>query len=220
MTQIPQKNNLSTHLLSACFNSTSATYKFYWFLSILQSVEDGEYKISKKALFARMISNAWYTINYFRLSFGKQDKLQRAIETIKDVELIDIDEKREKIFKTLVQSKNENTLNQLKYFNNQVPHWFLSPWLSKQPYEKESDHARRIYIESRQFKNQCLYALKEDRIYINPEWKLYLTENVKILKDFCFWNLALFIQTKNPNVPDIPNKLIKDRKSTRLNSSH
>ena len=195
--------------MSACFNNTSATYKFYWFLSILQSVEDGEYKISKKALFARMISNAWYTINYFRLSFGKQDKLQRAIETIKDIELLDIDEKREQIFKKLIQSKNENTLNQLKYFNNQVPHWFLSPWLSKLPYEKESDHAKRIYIESRLFKNQCLYALKEDSIFINPEWRTYLNENLKILKDFCYWNLAIFIQTKNPNVPDIPNKLLK-----------
>jgi hypothetical protein len=30
-----------------------------------------------------------------------------------------------------------------------------------------------------------------------------------VLKDFCYWNLALFLQTRNPNVPDIPNKLIK-----------
>ena len=218
MTQIPHKNNLRTNLLAACFNNTSATYKFYWFLSILQSVEVGENEISKKALFARMISNAWYTVHYFRLSFGKQDKLQRAIETIKEVELLDIDEKREKLFKTLLQSKNENTLSQLNYFNNQVPHWFLSPWFSKQPNEKESHRAKRIYIEACQFKNKCLYALKEETIVINPEWKYYLIENVKVLKDYCYWNLAIFIQTKNPNVPDIPNKLIKPAVRNSLNN--
>lgn len=30
-----------------------------------------------------------------------------------------------------------------------------------------------------------------------------------MLKDFCYWNLCLFLQSKNPNVPDIPSKLIK-----------
>jgi hypothetical protein len=29
------------------------------------------------------------------------------------------------------------------------------------------------------------------------------------LKDFCYWNLAMYLQSKNPNVPDIPNKLIR-----------
>jgi hypothetical protein len=29
------------------------------------------------------------------------------------------------------------------------------------------------------------------------------------LKNFCYWNLSLFLQLRNPNVPDIPNKLIK-----------
>ncbi|MCC5935753.1 MAG: hypothetical protein JJU34_00600 [Lunatimonas sp.] len=44
---------------------------------------------------------------------------------------------------------------------------------------------------------------------VNPAWQEYLTKNSAILKDFCFWNLSLFLQKHNPNVPDIPNKLIK-----------
>ena len=77
---IPSFNGLPVNLLAACFNNTSATYKYYWFLSILQSIEDGKTRIQKKELFASMISNAWYTVNYFHISFGKQDRLQRAIE--------------------------------------------------------------------------------------------------------------------------------------------
>jgi hypothetical protein len=51
--------------------------------------------------------------------------------------------------------------------------------------------------------------LHNNFIEINPIWINYLKSNAKILKDFCYWNLSLFLQTRNPNVPDIPNKLIK-----------
>jgi 5-methylcytosine-specific restriction endonuclease McrA len=54
-----------------------------------------------------------------------------------------------------------------------------------------------------------LYGLYDDFIQINPIWINYLVENSKILKDFCYWNLSLYLQKRNPNVPDIPNKLIQ-----------
>ena len=67
---------------------------------------------------------------------------------------------------------------------------------------------KRIYFESQSFELKSLYALHQEFIEINPYWVDYLTRNVRVLKDFCFWNLALFLQSKNPNVPDIPNKLV------------
>ncbi len=199
---LPLKKGLPVHLLAACFNNTSATYKFYWLLSILQCLEQGQRVILKKDLFARMISNAWYTINYFHISFGKQDKLQRAIELVKEYESIEIDEERELIFSILANSTRLETLEQLKYFNNQVPHWFISPWFPKLT---KND----IYSASQRFGNDCLYALHHGYIKINPVWEDYLLENIRILRDFCYWNLASFLQSKNPSVPDIPNKLIK-----------
>ncbi len=78
--ELPNSNGLPVNLLAACFNNTSATYKYYWLLSILQSVETGHLRISKKVLFAKMISNAWFTVNYFHVSFGKQDLIQEAIQ--------------------------------------------------------------------------------------------------------------------------------------------
>ena len=44
---------------------------------------------------------------------------------------------------------------------------------------------------------------------MHPQWSTYLQSNAKIIKDYAYWNLALFLQTRNPSVPDIPNKLIK-----------
>jgi hypothetical protein len=209
MDQLPNKIGLPINLLAACFNNTSATYKYYWLLSILQSVENGNLKISKRELFARMISNAWFTLNYFHVSFGKQDLIQDAIHVVNGIEKISIDEKRESVFKKLLTTTKSETEKQLWHFNKNVPHWFLSPWFPKNKNETDSAREKRIYVESRSFNKKCLYALYQDEIEINPEWKNYLSSNTKVLKDFCFWNLSLFLQAKNPNVPDIPNKLIK-----------
>jgi hypothetical protein len=202
MQELPYQKELPIHLLASCFNNTSATYKYYWFLSILLLVEEGKTKISKKELFAQMISNAWFTVNYFHVSFGKQDKLQRAIELIKDLENLTIDEDKGNVFQKLINTTNGNTLSQLRYFNNQVPHWFLSPWFPGM-------NRTEIYTASQSFRNNCLYALFDDQIHINDNWKNYLLKNIRLLKDFCFWNLVMFLQAKNPNVPDIPNKIIK-----------
>lgn len=207
--RLPASNRLPVNLLAACFNATSATYKYYWLLSILQEVETGSVKIEKKRLFARMISNAWFTVNYFHVSFGKQDLIQKAIEAINRVEKIPIDEKRQVVFQRLSSSRTRETISILWHFNKNVPHWFLSPWFQKM--DKNG-----IYNESLTFNGNCLYALYDDSISINPEWISYLKDNVKVLKDFCYWNLALFLQAKNPNVPDIPNKLIKPAQRSSL----
>ena len=209
MIQLPNSNSLPVNLLAACFNSTSATYKFYWLISIIQTVEEGNLKISKKDLFSRMISNAWYTVNYFHVSFGKQDLIQDTIQIVNQIEKIAIDEKQQVVYKKLSLTTNKETEKQLLHFNKNVPHWFLSPWFQRMD-------KNEIYQASKSFSENCLYALYNDRIEINPNWENYLISNSRLLKDFCYWNLALFLQSKNPNVPDIPNKLIKPAQRSGL----
>jgi hypothetical protein len=206
---IPQSENLPVHKLASVFSSTSATYKFYWLLAIIELVEEGNTKLEKRKLFARMISNSWYTINYFHVSFGKQDNLQMAVERILQEEKLTIDERKQQLNFCLENSTNKETINQLMHFDKNVPHWFLSPWFPKLPKETDIQQRNRIYTDSQSFVNDSFYALHKNFIYVNPLWIAYLNSNSKILKDFCYWNLSLFLSTRNPNVPDIPSKLIK-----------
>lgn len=207
--QLPHSQNLPIQKLASVFNSTSATYKFYWLIALIELVEESTIEISKRKIFSRMISNSWYTINYFHISFGKQDNLQIAVENILKVEKLTIDEKKIKLETCIENSTNKESINQLFHFDKNVPHWFLSPWFPKISNETDYQQKSRIYSDSQLFVNDCLYALHKDFIAINPIWIPYLQSNAKVLKDFCYWNLALFLQTRNPNVPDIPNKLIK-----------
>lgn len=77
---------------------------------------------------------------------------------------------------------------------------------------------------SESFENDCLYSLsKEDGewvITINPVWYDYLRKNYNILRDFAYWNLVNFIQARNPNVPNIPSKLIKPIERNSLAKQH
>jgi hypothetical protein len=200
--KLPNSKILPIQKLASIFNTSSATYKYYWLLAILELVEENNIYIPKRKLFAKMISNSWYTINYFHISFGKQDNLQNAVEHILNHEGLTINERKSKIEFQLEITQNKKTISQLMHFDKNVPHWLLSAWF---PRLNKVD----IYQKSIKFENDCLYGLHKDTIEINPIWVDYLQTNARVLKDFCFWNLSLFLQSRNPNVPDIPNKLIK-----------
>src|SRR5690554_5736623 len=124
---LPIYKNLPIQKLASVFNSTSATYKFYWLLAIIELLEEGYTKQDKRQLFARMISNSWYTVNYFHVSFGKQDNIQMAVENILKIEQLTIDEKKQNLNLRLEKSQNKQTIIELMHFDKNVPHWFLTP---------------------------------------------------------------------------------------------
>jgi hypothetical protein len=206
---LPQDPLIPTEKLAACFNNTSATYKYYWFLSLLHFAAKGKTLITKREMFACMVSKAWYTINYFHISFGAQDKLQRAVERIKILEGLSVEANQEEVFSVLTHSHNSQTNRELMYFDNQVPHWFLSPWFP-------SESRQAIYHLSKESRNLSPYALYQDYIDVGLLWANYFQRNIVVIRDFCYWNLAFYLQQKNPGVPDVPGKLVKPAKRESL----
>lgn len=199
---LPQNNRLPISSLAGIFNNTTATYKFYWFVAMLDIiVKERKTRISFWEIIAGMVSESWFPIHYFKLSFGKSDSLfEQSLEIQKKFQ-ISIESDKEKTKKYLIDNLGD-TKKYLRVFSKNVPYRFLSPWIK---YSYDGD----VIEKSQKFENQCLYAILEDEIIINDIWIEYLTENYSILRDFAFWNLTEFIQKRNPNVPDVPSKLIK-----------
>ncbi|BDU25214.1 hypothetical protein FLGSB24_19580 [Flavobacterium sp. GSB-24] len=196
---LPYDQNLPVNKLASVFANTSATYKFYWFLAILELVEQDHTYIPKRMLFARMISSSWYTVNYFHVSFGKQDLIQESVMAILRIEGLRVNENKNVINTVLENTPSLETIKILNHFDKNVPHWFISSWFP--------GNRNNIYSLSQDFEHGCIYRLEKDAIEINPLWISYLKSNSKILRDFCYWNLSLFLQKRNPNVPDISNKI-------------
>lgn len=210
---LPQNNKLPISYLAEIFNNTTATYKFYWFVAMLDIlVKERKTRISFWEIIAGMVSESWYPIHYFKLSFGKADSLfDRSLE-IQNAFQISI-ESDKKIIKEYLLDNLDNTKKYLRVFTLNVPYRFLSPWI-KYTYDED------VINKSQGFENQCLYAIYGDEIVINDIWVDYLTENYIILRDFAFWNLTEFLQKRNPNVPDVPSKLIKPILRDSLTKQH
>jgi hypothetical protein len=201
---LPKDKNIDTRLLAQIYNNTVATYKYYWFASILDIVvKEQRRQISFWEIIVGMITEAWYPIHYFRLSFGKSDSLYSQIIELQKELNIPIDANKADIKKQIINNiENQRIKSLLRVFTQNVPYRFLSPWIS---YTTNNE----VIKLSQSFSNNCIYAIKGETIEINPNWEQYLNDNYLILRDFTFWNLTVFLQKRNPNVPDVSSKLVK-----------
>jgi len=206
MANIPHSDYLSTKNLSCVFNNTTATYKFYWFLSILQMHnEEKTIRMSVWDLAIRMVANAWYPIHYFHLSFGLMDSLHKIVTDLQWITDLPMDARKEEIVACLTDGLQDREIRKLlATLTVNVPFRFLSPWIN---YTSDADVIERSHT----LENGCLYSIQKSKtefyISINPIWEKYLADYYGILTDFINWNLTLFLQSRNPNIPNIPNKL-------------
>jgi len=151
---------------------------------------------------------SWYTINFHKLSFGVQDKLARAIKEIiaeSNGEIAE-DASKEEIIDYL-ETNYERYRKKINYFNDKVPYHFLSPFLGSQKtkvnYVSES-------VVSYGSETPSPYKIVDKSIVLHPEWSSYLRRHAQILKDFTLWNFTnKYLQPKNPNIPNITEKLIE-----------
>ena len=89
MNQLPYHNQLEIGKLSAVFGNTTNSYKFYWFLAILDSMKEKEDRlISLNELALRMVANVWYPLDYYKLSFGKQDSFKEIAKSVSAIFLL------------------------------------------------------------------------------------------------------------------------------------
>ena len=221
MVNLPHSSKLNIAPLAASFNNVTNSYKFYWFLAILESIKlSSNTIILVDALLASMIASVWYPLHYFHLSFGKQDRLGEFANKLKvqDSHLeanaiqADILDTARKHF-----SVNSFLSQEIRSIGNYVPQRFLRPFFQKELRGlqdwKINDSIEKL-AESAFHENAspCLYRfvnLPNRRIEIQPVWFEYLQENLHILVGFCLWHLVNYIQKNNPNVPNISGKLFR-----------
>lgn len=217
--QIPQSDILTTNRLGKVFTKTVATYKFFWFVSILQiHARTGNLRINVWDIVIRMVANAWYPIHYFRLSFGKSDSLFDIVMELQEITQIPIDANAESIIEALAARMEDRQIQRLlRTLTLNVPYRFLRPWIN-------TSDDREMVNRSQSLENGCLYSLHKENgefyIMINPNWNEYLHNHYNILVDFAYWNLTLFLQVRNPNVPAIPNKLVRPDTRNSLIKQH
>lgn len=213
---LPPEGSIDVVPLSRIFNNTVATYKYYWFVSIINQIVANPEKrlLTFNEIIAGMISEAWYPIHYFKLSFGKQDSLEENIHKIQEILNIPIDAQKSVVYWTILDNLDNRAVSRcLNVFTHNVPYRFLSPWIHN-PIDQHVEFLSREHV------NSCPYAIYGKTIILDDLWADYLVRYASILKDFSFWNLSIFLQKRNPNVPDIPSKLVRPIQRASLTKQH
>lgn len=215
---LPEKEGLNTEILPKLFSKTTNSYKFYWFLGILKHLKyGGDRQIEFADIIANMIYLSWHTINDFKVSLGVQDKIARAMKPNKKLDKqilqnLNNEEEIKVLFKELYFDGNKN----LKHLTRYVPHLFLEPFVAKELNlfkDKKNDNKRREEIKRLAALNfetphPIMYKFEgKQKILIHPKWQEYFLKNMRVIEDFTYWNLVQYLQSRNPNVPNISQKI-------------
>jgi hypothetical protein len=169
-----------------------------------------------------MVSSAWYPSSFFRLSFGKQDRLSDIVTKIRSEEGLSANSTRQDIIKAVLEHWGNRTSysKDIRSLAAYVPYRFLRPFFSAESRGsvdwKVNDKIKTLSNESfSSSEAPCMYRfVEEDRtpaIEIHPLWMSYLQNNMSIVRNHCLWHLTNYLQRNNPNVPNIVSKLFEPR---------
>lgn len=158
----------------------SASYKYYWLLSLVKIVSEGKTGfISNQEMAARMIAAAWYPVVYFRLKFGYSDKLEEKIRLVQKECALSDDASYEEIIEAILQSRNSELKSKLSKLTRYVPSRFIGSLfddqlaISKRQYgssfEGHKDNDVKIFSQEAGNKSQAPYVIEKGGITLMPD---------------------------------------------------
>ncbi len=239
---LPENEGLNVAAFSRLFDKTTTSYKYVFFLSLLDILRrrnfDAESPISFRELLIEILVNAWYPHTYFKLSFGTQDKIAIKLDSLAlNLDKPAFDESEKELLREELSKRNLDSLligkdSLMRY----VPFRLITPFLSQQlkAYKSQNrDAVRNDHIENeiimllaeQHFDTaKPLYKLDGDSpnscksIYLSPEWTSYIRMNYSIVRGWVAWEWLQYMQSRNPSTPAISNKLFPQIRRGALTS--
>lgn len=220
MYHLPYSSHLPISALAASFNDVTNSYKFYWFLSILEQIKNAQRRtLPILDLLVHMLARVWHPANYFRLSFGKQDRLGSIAVRLGERAGLPMNAAADRVAEAALRhvASDDDLGRSILTLARYVPYRFLRPFFA-QDLRGVKDTAVNGRIADLAFSvfhdpvSPCLYRLVELQqpcIEIQPLWFDYLQQNLSVLRGFCLWHLIQYLQKNNPNVPNIAGKLFE-----------
>ena len=207
--------------LGRIFEDTTNSYKLVFFQALLNLLKQrlpasGSVLLKTQDLAIEMAALAWYPHAFFKLSFGSQDKLGRVLDKL----CFDLDERAiahadtQKRLRLAIQEqyKQIGLKDRLRY----VPYRLLTPFFSDRlrNLKNYKDHEVSKFVhewsaETYASKNPALYKIikSEEAIEIHPIWVAYLSKSLPIVVGWVGKHWIDYLQSRNPNTPNIPNKI-------------
>lgn len=213
---LPQSDELNIFTLARIFNETTNSYKFLFFLSLIDLLEKNQFghdPLDLMNILNGMLLTAWYPHSVFRLSFGSQDMISRELDAMTfqtDKPLARVSKSDLEKIRKLISSYplSSTTLDLLKY----VPYRLIRPFFSdllrgikdQQVNQRISDLTEQEFDNRKPFYK---FTKARDSIVVHPLWINYLQVNFPIIRGWAAWKFLQYMQRRNPNIPAVANKI-------------
>lgn len=200
--------------LGRIFDDTTNSYKLFWFRALLEVLEqDGASEIPLHRLTREMVIAAWAPVMLFRLSLGKQDKLQIAVQDLAEFSGIQATARPQEVRQALADWPMAQ--ERVDEFERYVPTRFLTPWFEYDlrgiPDGKRTPIIKQLARDQVGQGQSAPYALDvvngEPFLKFDPIWRAWFHQNKALLDAYADQGLSNYLQDRNPSVPGIIRKL-------------
>lgn len=205
-------------------SNTTNSYKYLFLKSLLRRTQQNQDKISINGIVVDQLVYAWYPSQYFKLSFGLQDKISQVFrdQNFNYNSNIPITSNHfEQQLRSEIQEKIDTmALSRLSVY---VQFRILSPFFGEELRGKP-DHVKNNMIS--ELSNQSydirkpLYRISSDQqvIEIHPEWAQFIRRHYHLLNTYVESEWVKYLQKHNPNIPGIISKTAPPMNRTSLKS--
>ncbi|WP_088892389.1 hypothetical protein [Leptolyngbya ohadii] len=213
---LPPSDRLDIEALSRLFDRTTNSYKYLFFLGLLDELQQRQFDaatpIPLKDVIVEMLARAWRAHHTHHLKFGTQDQiveklneldaaLPKPLFRVKDVSPTDL--------RGMIRGRvADSTVELLRY----VPFRLIRPF-----FEEELRGARDAQVNQKilvlsqaEFETRKpLYTFTDDQqaIILHPAWATYLKENHAEVQQWAFEAWVEYMERCNPGIDSIASKL-------------
>lgn len=205
---------LRTSELAAAFRSTSSSYKYYWFLALLENLPNLDGPIPVTRIIRSMVVLAWFSVAQYRLSLGQTDRLQLCVLALQShAGLAGVTAPKGLEAALDAWPELPRWSEELARF---VPGRFIGAWFAetarRRPYDRRG--ARDVAEASNDAWGtpaEAPYRLFDSdgvqMLEVSPAWQRWLTDNLGLARSHAQLHLCRYLQARNPGIPGIIDKM-------------
>lgn len=231
--RLPPSEQVNVVALSRVFGKTTNSYKFLFFLSLLDILKRRYFNVARSITFQEliieMLANAWFPHTFFKLSFGSQDKISQKLDSLNLViekPIIQFKDTDKTLLRNRIATQDLSDI--VSHFSRYVPFRLIVPFLERELEGVDRGRGNQLEkampaVADRCFESQKpLYRVDSTEykdcqaIIVHPDWAFYLEHHYAVVRGWASWEWLNYMQRRNPSTPAIGNKLFIPSKRDSL----
>ncbi len=218
---LPPSDRVDISVLSQIFENTTNSYKYLFFMSLLDIMKRRHFEpllpILFKEIIVEMLINAWYPHNYFNLCFGTQDQIANQLDALNLVinePILRFRDPDKTILRKIIQTQNLDDI--ITVISRYVPFRLIRPFFAQETKRLLDAKVNQTVLELANSKFEVtkpIYRFDSEylkdctAIILHEDWVEYMAQNYSILRSWTSWEWLKYMQRRNPNTPAIADKL-------------